>query len=76
LTAKEYTDAGMPWFQIYEEKKTALEGSDTLARMKSVAEMGKKKKEMPLPENQSVVVEKVVFLRKGLKEGQVREWKE
>ncbi len=71
-TSSEYTKAGLPWFEYYSDSK-ALEGSAKLATVKSVAELGKKKGDVPLPENQSVKVENVIKLRKGLKEGQVRE---
>jgi hypothetical protein len=39
-------------------------------------EMAKKKKDVPLPENQPVSPEHVIALRKGLKQGQVREFSE
>jgi hypothetical protein len=42
-------------------------------KLKSIVEMGKKKGDNPLPENESVEPGKIVKLRKGLKEGQVRE---
>lgn len=71
-TSSEYTKAGLPWFEYYSESK-AVEGSEKLATVKSVAELGKEKGDVPLPENQSVKVENVIKLRKGLKEGQVRE---
>ena len=73
-TAKEYTDAGLPWFLWYDDKNTALDGSSTLAGMKSVATLAKKKKDAPLPENQSVSQEHVVMLRHGLTKHQVREF--
>ncbi len=71
-TSSEYTKAGLPWFDYYSDSK-AVEGSDKLATVKSVAQLGKEKGDVPLPENQSVKVEKVIKLRQGLKEGQVRE---
>ncbi len=71
-TSSEYTKAGLPWFDYYSDSK-ALEGSEKLAKVKSVAQLGKEKGGVPLPENQSVTVEKVIKLRKGLKAGQVRE---
>ncbi len=71
-TSSEYTKAGLPWFEYYSDSK-AVEGSEKLATVKSVAQFGKEKGDVPLPENQSVKVEKVIKLRKGLKEGQVRE---
>ena len=47
-----------------------------LAGMKSVATLGKEKKQVPLPENQSVSPEHIVTLRRGLAKGQVREFKD
>lgn len=45
-TAKQYTDAGMPWFEYYAADKTALQGAKTLAELDSVAskmvKLGKK----------------------------------
>ena len=41
--------------------------------LKSVAKMGKKKGDVPLPENESVTPEHIVKLRGGLKKDQVRE---
>jgi chorismate mutase len=43
------------------------------SRFKSVVEMGKEKKDNPLPENEGVVPERIVELRRELKRGQVRE---
>ncbi len=71
-TSSEYTRAGLPWFDYYSDSK-ALQGSEKLAKVKSVAQLGKEKGDVPLPENQSVKVESVIKLRKGLKKGQVRE---
>jgi hypothetical protein len=53
MTAKEYTDAGLPWFGYYSDTG-ALEGSETLDGMKSVAQLGKEKGDVPLPGNDSV----------------------
>ena len=71
-TAEEYTRHGLPWFDYYSETP-ALDGSATLKGLKSVAEMGKLKGDVPLPENESVDPANVVKLRAKLKEGQVRE---
>lgn len=72
-TAKEYTWAGLPWFDYYSEGGKALEGSKALKGAKSVVALGKEKGDVPLPENESVAPAHVVALRTGLKEGQVRE---
>ncbi len=71
-TAKEYTDAGLPWFQYYSDTE-ALDGSDTLDGMKSVAQLGKEKGDVPLPGNDPVTPAHIAVLRSGMAEGQVRE---
>lgn len=73
LTSKEYNDHGMPWFDFYNDSATPLNGSTVLNSLKSIVQMGKIKKDNPLPENQTVTPESVVALRKGMKQGQVRE---
>jgi hypothetical protein len=72
-TAKEYTRAGLPWFDYLDERATAVDGSDILKKMKSVLERGREKGDVPLPENEAVTVERVIEIRAKLKEGQVRE---
>ena len=68
------TRAGLPWFDWYDEKNVVRDGSGVLNGMKSVAQIGNEKCDVPLPENQSVNPAHVVGLRHGLKPGQVREW--
>ncbi len=77
-TAREYTNAGLPWFDYYDDNLTPLEGSGPLKALKSVASLGKKKKQVPLPENEPVSPENIIVIRKGLglKKSQVREWAE
>lgn len=72
-TAREYTEAGLPWFDYYAPGEEAIHGSGLLDGLKSVVQMGKEKGDVPLPENQPVAVQNVVRLRKGLKKGEVRE---
>ncbi|RKZ08856.1 hypothetical protein DRQ32_08735, partial [bacterium] len=62
-TAAQYTSAGLPWFDYYDDA-LALKGADQLAKLKSVLEMGRQKGDVPLPENESVTGERVVKLRK------------
>lgn len=71
-TAAEYERHGLPWFEYYSDGK-ALEGSEILARLKSVIALGKEKGDAPLPENEPVDPKRIVRLRKGLRPGQVRE---
>jgi hypothetical protein len=72
-TSKHYTDAGLPWFEYYDDSATAVGGSSTLANMKSVTQMSIEKGDVALPENESVTPSNLVVFRKGLKRGQVRE---
>jgi hypothetical protein len=71
ITAERYTDAGLPWFDYYDDA-LALEGSKELANLKSVIQMGREKGDVPLPENESVGGERVVKLRKRTQD-EVRE---
>ena len=72
-TAKDYTSAGYPWFDYYDAEAKVLDGSSTLANLKSVFHLGQEKRQAPLPENASVSVTNRLDLRAGLKPGQVRE---
>jgi hypothetical protein len=74
-TAAAYTQAGMPWFDYYSEGK-AVAGSKVLAGLKSVATLGAKKRKNPLPENETVKVDRVIQLRRGQLKDQVREFAE
>lgn len=64
-TAAEYTRAGLPWFDYYDDSRTPVPGSEELARLLSVMEMGARKGEVPLPENEAVAPERVVVYRAG-----------
>jgi len=74
FTSKEYTNAGLPWFDYYDDQAVALNGSDILGKLKSVFQMGNQKGEKPLPENESVKPEVVIKLKDA--KDQVREWKD
>jgi hypothetical protein len=73
FTSKEYSDAGLPWFDYYNDKTPALKGSDELKKLKSVKEISKQKGDKALPENESVTPEQIIKLRSKLKKNQVRE---
>ena len=62
-TAKQYTTAGLPWFEWYGGDAEALAGADKLRSLSSVAQLGKSKGETPLPENEAVEVTHTVGLR-------------
>jgi len=54
ITAKRYTEYGLPWFKYYDENAKGLLGKVALAGLDSVAAMGIKKNITPLPENEFV----------------------
>lgn len=53
-TATDYTDAGLPWFEYFNENAATVSGAQTLAGLDSVAATSIKKEETPLPENEPV----------------------
>lgn len=71
-TAAQYTAAGLPWFEYYGEGE-AIAGSGSLAKMKSVATLARRKR-VPLAGNGAIGTARLVHLRSGLRPGQVREW--
>ena len=52
-TAKQYTDAGLPWFDYYDGDREAIAGSETLSGLTSVAQVGRNKGDSPLAESGS-----------------------
>ena len=71
-TAAQYTRAGLPWFDYYDESP-ALEGSPILRGLKSIFQMAKSKGETPLPENEAVTGEHVVVIKKPRTSDEVRD---
>ncbi len=71
-TSKEYTAAGLPWFEYYDDA-AALEGAEILKKLKSVMQMGQEKRDVPLPENEKVAPDHIIRLRRRLTKDQVRE---
>lgn len=61
-SAAEYTNAGLPWFDYYDDKLNALSGAKKLAGMDSVAAKGVKLGEKPLVENDAVKPQTIVPL--------------
>ena len=53
VTAQAYAQAGLPWFEYYDEKARPVGGSGILAGLKSLAAMATSKRK-PLPDNASV----------------------
>jgi len=63
-SASDYTDAGLPWFELFDADARALEGAAELQKLASVSQLGKKKGEAPLADNNSVDVSRIINLRK------------
>jgi hypothetical protein len=72
-TAREYAEAGLPWFDYYDDHLTGVGGAGILDKLRSVAQLGNEKGDVPLPENESVQGMPIVELRRGLRKEQVRE---
>ncbi len=53
-TAKEYSDAGLPWFEYYGKDQAALPGGSKLGGVESVAKLFKKMTGANLPNSQDV----------------------
>jgi len=73
LTAKEYEQAGLPWFEFYDADAKVLEGAASFENVKSVEQRGNEVRQAPLPENESIEARNVVTLRRGLRPNEVRD---
>ena len=65
-TARQYNEAGLPWFEYYAPGNEAVQGSKILQGLKSVAGMSKELKETVLPENETAVVSDEQTLKLGV----------
>lgn len=71
VTAKSYTNAGYPWFKLYDEDKADVGGSPILANVKSVSEMDESHGFVGLDDNSSVDVPNAQI--KGIPKNEVPE---
>ncbi len=72
VTAREYERAGLPWFDFYRDDLAVLEGSKTLAGIKSANTISKAKGDKALKGNDSVEVTSVISC--SPKKKTVKEW--
>ena len=72
ITARQYSTAGLPWFDYYSDAD-AIQGSSVLDKLKSVAQLGLQKGTKPLPENESAQVSKLKAISSKTTPDQVRE---
>ncbi len=56
VTAKTYTEYGMPWFDLYDEAKGDVASSKKLSKVKSVKQMDKKKGFSPQQDDTSIKI--------------------
>ena len=76
VTAKEYERAGLPWFDYYRDDIAVLEGSKTLAGLKSIHEMRSETNGIAVIPEKGVTVPAVVSCGPTKRPDQVREWVE
>jgi hypothetical protein len=76
FTAKEYANAGVPWFDYYRDDLSALSGSTVLDKVKSVLAFGQAKGEKPLSDNSSIEPELIVQYGNARRSDEVQEWVE
>ncbi len=62
LTSKVYNEARLPWFDYYSDNGIAVDGSDKLNGLKTIAELGKEKGDVPLPENESLTIDDIISI--------------
>jgi hypothetical protein len=72
-TAQQYAQAGLPWFDYYDDASKAVQGSGILGKLMSVLGMGHAKGETPLPENESCAPQNTVTLKPKRSPNEVRE---
>ena len=63
--ARQYAEAGLPWFDYFGGDLEALAETEKLREIASVAQIGAKKGETPLPENESAEARHVIGLRRN-----------
>ena len=63
-TAKEYTDAGLPWFDYYDAERKALASPTKLSKLKSVATIKARGRRGVMPDNGTVSPSNVIKLAK------------
>ena len=64
-SAKAYTEAGLPWFEWYGGDAEALAGAKKCASLASIAELGKRHGQAPLPENAVARVTRTHTIRRS-----------
>lgn len=63
VTARSYAEAGLPWFDLYDEAAPTLAPTKTLAGVKSVKQLDQTKSTLPLQDDSPVAVAQVKQLK-------------
>lgn len=74
LTAREYKEAGIPWFDYYRDDMKPLKGSKRLGGVKSVTQLGEENGKQPLPENASINPNIIIQYGNTRRPGEIREF--
>jgi hypothetical protein len=65
ISAAEYTDAGLPWFDFYGGDKKAIDGAKALGKVKSIKQLGDQKRASVWPPEKPVISPVVKTIAKG-----------
>lgn len=76
VTALEYSQNGLPWFDYYREDLAVVDGSEKLAGVKSVAAISKEKKDHAVIGHDTVKTVPLVDCGPDKRPDEVREWNE
>lgn len=66
VTAASYAQAGLPWFELYDEHASTIDPTSTLASVKSVKDLDAIKSTLPLEDDASVTPSLVTRLARAL----------
>src|SRR5205085_782636 len=56
VTARSYAQAGLPWFELYDEGAATVDPAATLAKVKSVKQLDAEKSTLPLQDDEPVEI--------------------
>ena len=65
LSAEVYNEAGLPWFEYYENDKSAIQGAKKLGKIKSIKTLDKDKDQKIWGSDPDITPSKIVDLGKG-----------
>lgn len=74
ITAKEYQQSGMPWFDFYRDDLETLEGSEALAKLKTVGVLSADQGTKPVPSHTVSQAPKILNCGPQIRPREVRQW--